>query len=89
MAIKDLKFYKWDLIGGRTILFRWAKTDKNLFLERWDTEEEEWVDAPTLMEVTGNGGSSDYDRITEAEVLEILIPSIGEDSATKALRVNL
>ncbi len=87
--IKDLSFFKWDLIGGRTVLFRWFKSNARLLLERWDTEEEEWVDDPAFMEVTGNGGSSDYDRITEEEAQEMLIPSIGEDAATKALRAGI
>jgi len=83
--IKDLYFFKWDLVGGRTVLFRWAKTDKNLFLDIWDTKEKQWRDNPAFMEVTGNGGSSDYDRITEEELVKRLTPSLGKKAATKAI----
>jgi len=87
--LKDLFFFKWDLVGGRTVLFRWVKTNARLLLDRWDEEEKEWVDDPAFIEVTGIGGSSDYDRISEEEVTRILIPSIGKEAATKALRAGI
>ena len=85
----DLRFFKWDLIGGRTVLFRWVKTNARLLLDRWDTEEEKWIDDPAFMEVTGIGGSSDYDRITEEEVIKRLTPILGKNAAQKAPRAGL
>jgi len=85
----DLWFYKMDLgtTPARTLLFRWARTNARLLLEKWDEKEQEWVYYPDLIEATGIGGDWwAYDRISEAEVIRRLTPSLGKKAARKATR---
>ncbi len=86
--LKDLRFYKFDL-PDESLLFRWAETSERLFRERWDPSSEAWVSAPTFTEVTGIGGSADFDLISEDEVIRRLTPTLGENSAKKAARAGL
>jgi len=70
--IKDLRFYKMDTLDG-SILFRWTETTKLLLTDRWDRSRNAWLDDPTFYEVTGIGGSSDYDRLSENEALRLMV----------------
>ena len=70
--LEELKYYKMDTLDG-TLLFRWAKTTKLLLLDRWDRARNAWLDDPAFIEVTGIGGSSDYDRLSENEALRLLV----------------
>ena len=70
--LKSLRFYKMDTLDG-TLLFRWAMTTKLLLLDRWDRARNAWIDDPTFIEVTGIGGSLDYDLISENEALRLMV----------------
>ena len=70
--LEELKYYKMDTLDG-TLLFRWAETNKLLLTHRWDRVRNAWMDDPTFIEVTGIGGSTDYDRISENEAVFLMV----------------
>ncbi len=87
--IKDLRFYKMDTLGG-PILFRWTETSKLLLTDRWDRDRNAWMYDPAFIEVTGIGGSSDYDRISEDEaVFFITSKTISPIEAMRLTRAGL
>ena len=87
--LEELKYYKMDTLDG-TLLFRWAETNKFLLTDRWDRVRNAWMDDPTFIEVTGIGGSTDYDRISEDEaVFLIASKTISPVDATRLLRKGL
>jgi len=86
---EELKYYKMDTLDG-TLLFRWAETNKFLLTDRWDRARNAWMDDPTFIEVTGIGGSSDYDRISENEaVFLIASTTISPVEAVRLVREGL
>jgi len=87
--LKELRFYKEEFSDNTFTLFRWAETTTNLLLQRWDTGANAWIHAPYFIEVTGIGGSADYDLISEEDVIRRLTPTLGKNAAKKAPRSGL
>jgi len=87
--LKALRFYKEEFSDNTFTLFRWAETNTNLLLQRWDTGANAWIHAPYFIEVLGIGGSVDYDMISQEEAVEILTPTLGKKAASKAVLIGI
>ena len=89
--VRHFWFYKVDLptTPTRTILYRWFRSNARFLLDRWD-EKQGWVHDPDLLDATGIGGDWwDYDMISQEQAVEILTPSIGKKSASKAVLAGI
>ena len=88
--LKELRFYKEEFSDNTFTLFRWAETNTNLLLERWDTGANAWIHTPYFIEVTGIGGSVDYTQITEDEAVFLIASTkISPRDAVRLLTMGL
>jgi len=57
-----------------TSLFRWAEypESRTLVTDRWSEKEEDWIDDPTLLDITGLGGPAGFVEIEEDAAKELV-----------------
>jgi hypothetical protein len=57
-----------------TSLYRWMEfpEDRTLITDRWDEGTEDWIDDPSLLDVTGLGGPAGFIEVEENAAKELV-----------------